>query len=1038
MKFGFNLNFDNLNNLDSLKHLDQVFLNYCGQDNYKTLLAFRANPSVVPEKEYSNLIIKIAPLFDDFLAELFPIGKEVSQVRAQSKQFDIIYECKRKFVQRFAIKKYPKEKLQEIDFTACCKKLKLLFNQVITQEIFAEKVLNWLLEEDKYIEYLDLAAQYAAFMVHNDSHSALFNLPEKIDPHNLISQKKIRKYKDTSRVGFNYCDSELHSDKAIDHSHYCIYCHNQGKDSCSKGLALPAPAPFSLTEGDNKLPGCPLKQKISEMNYLRSKGFVLAALATIVIDNPMVAATGHRICNDCMKACIFQKQEPVNIPLIESNILTTVLELPYGLEIYLLLTCWNPLNIYSPLPKLQTGYNVLVVGLGPAGFSLAHYLLNEGHNVVAIDGLRISPLPFDIKTPIKYWDDYKKQLSERIPQGFGGVAEYGITSRWDKNNLTIIQLILERRNNFKFYDGIRLGSNLTTEQVFEIGFDHIAMCTGAGPPKILKDKPFVKGMRTAADFLMTLQSNGAFLKNGMTNLTIRMPIAIIGCGLTALDAATEALNYYPLQVEKFLAHYEILLAQFGAQKLEQYWSAEDKIIAEEFIAHAQLFRKQKDNNSIKEILEELGGATIYYRGNLQDSAAYRLNHEEVIHTIAKGVKFAENMTPLKFNVDNYEYIESIEFSNGLIAPVKTVLIAIGIDNNNIPFSIDNNRYSYFGDCNPLHSGSVVKAIASSKEGYPLISKELMKSQPNFLSSYRDFFSKLDYICKSRIEKVNILGDNIVELIIHSPLAARNFKPGQFFRLQNYSNDPQRLMEPLALTGADVNYEKGLIHLIILETGWSSNLCRYLSPGDNVAFMGPTGTPTRLLKNANIMLIGGGLGNAVLFSIAKALKENGCKVTYIAGYKKIKDRFYQEKIENSTDTVIWCCEEGKLSKNREEDISIVGNVVEALRIVAATPSPQQIICIGSSQMMETVKEVKNELFGSQCELICSINSPMQCMMKGICGQCVQQVLDERGYIFTCDCQDQNAEIIDFNNLKNRLEQNSLQEKLMALYMDKLAR
>ena len=46
------------------------------------------------------------------------------------------------------------------------------------------------------------------------------------------------------------------------------------------------------------------------MHALRAQGCVLGAFATIAIDNPMMAATGHRICNDCMKACIYQKQEP--------------------------------------------------------------------------------------------------------------------------------------------------------------------------------------------------------------------------------------------------------------------------------------------------------------------------------------------------------------------------------------------------------------------------------------------------------------------------------------------------------------------------------------------------------------------------------------------------------------------------------------------------------------------------------------------------------------------------------------------------------
>ena len=72
-----------------------------------------------------------------------------------------------------------------------------------------------------------------------------------------------------------------------------------------------------LKTQENKIVnGCPLDQKISEMNKILSLGFNIGALGVILIDNPLVAATGHRICNDCMKSCIFQKQDPVNIPLI--------------------------------------------------------------------------------------------------------------------------------------------------------------------------------------------------------------------------------------------------------------------------------------------------------------------------------------------------------------------------------------------------------------------------------------------------------------------------------------------------------------------------------------------------------------------------------------------------------------------------------------------------------------------------------------------------------------------------------------------------
>ena len=67
------------------------------------------------------------------------------------------------------------------------------------------------------------------------------------------------------------------------------------------------------------LAGCPLDEKISEMNVVKQNGNPIGALAIVVIDNPMCAATGHRICNDCMKSCIYQKQEPVDIPQIETR-----------------------------------------------------------------------------------------------------------------------------------------------------------------------------------------------------------------------------------------------------------------------------------------------------------------------------------------------------------------------------------------------------------------------------------------------------------------------------------------------------------------------------------------------------------------------------------------------------------------------------------------------------------------------------------------------------------------------------------------------
>src|SRR4029079_11089154 len=137
--------------------------------------------------------------------------------------------------------------------------------------------------------------------------------------------------------------------------HYCIYCHERDKDSCSKGLRTAKDGPLKKNPLGIELAGCPLDEKISEAHLLMRRGDALAALATIAIDNPMAPGTGHRICNDCMKSCIYQKQEPGNIPQIETGILTEVLRLPWGFELWSLLTRFNPLNPARPVALPYNG-----------------------------------------------------------------------------------------------------------------------------------------------------------------------------------------------------------------------------------------------------------------------------------------------------------------------------------------------------------------------------------------------------------------------------------------------------------------------------------------------------------------------------------------------------------------------------------------------------------------------------------------------------------------------------------------------------------
>src|SRR5664280_2171020 len=137
----------------------------------------------------------------------------------------------------------------------------------------------------------------------------------------------------------------------------------------------------------------------------------------------------------------------------------------------------------------------------------------------------------------------KSVFASRI--SFGGVSEYGITVRWDKNFLDMLYLNLARRRTLRIYGGTRFGGTLTHEQAFDLGFDHVAIAAGAGKPTLITMKNnLIRGVRKASDFLMALQLTGAFKKNALANLHIDLPILVIGGGLTAIDTATESQAYY--------------------------------------------------------------------------------------------------------------------------------------------------------------------------------------------------------------------------------------------------------------------------------------------------------------------------------------------------------------------------------------------------------------------------------------------------------------------------------------------------------------
>jgi NAD(P)H-flavin reductase len=348
-------------------------------------------------------------------------------------------------------------------------------------------------------------------------------------------------------------------------------------------------------------------------------------------------------------------------------------------------------------------------------------------------------------------------------------------------------------------------------------------------------------------------------------------------------------------------------------------------------------------------------------------------------------------------------------------------------------------------------------MGSAKQGYPVLSRVLARRVPADPKPDA-LIERLNDELRAVVQDVVRLTPNIIEIIVRAPIAARAFQPGQFYRLQNYESLASHIdrttlaMEGLALTGASVDHQKGLLSTIVLEMGGSSDLCALLKPGDPVVLMGPTGTPTETPAQETVLLAGGGLGNAVLFSIGQQLRASGSRVIYFAGYKKIIDRYKVEEIEKAADAVVWVCDEAPgFTPSRVQDSAFVGNIVQAMEaygrgdlgdVEIPLRSVDRLIVIGSDGMMRAVQQARHSVLRPYLKpdhhAIGSINSPMQCMMKEICAQCLQMhkdpVTGKETVVFSCFNQDQPLDHVEFGSLRSRLSQNGTQEKLTKLWID----
>ncbi len=1152
--------YEDLFRQEGLEKLDRDFLArlaLCNPLHHSQLLAYRAGEAF-STLQVSELLLAAGPVLEEFLSELFGIQDALERSRLCTLAHDPVFAFKKLFVQRRARRRLlGKEAIEPFLYldAALDRSLQQAGQSDADRELAIAKWGQQLLVEPQANQdAIEMLTRWCIQALKTSEGQARvlgwvsFRLPQGIDHARLVPvvpvaedpMGRVEGPQDDRRRrdGFRLTDPRMRPRQIQNEIHYCIYCHDHDGDFCSKGFPEKKGEPekgLKVNPLGVTLTGCPLDQKISEMHVMKKDGHTIAALAMITVDNPMCAATGHRICNDCMKACIYQKQDPVDIPQAETGILTDVLGLPWGVEIYDLLIRWNPLRQRQWLPKPYNGLKVLIAGMGPAGFTLAHHMLMEGFAVVGIEGLKIEPLPQELlQSPIRDYSTLEEPLDTRVMVGFGGVAEYGITNRWDKNFLRLIYLSLARRPRFQVFGGVRFGGTLTVEDAWHLGFDHVAIAIGAGLPQALPvPGSLAPGMRQANDFLMALQLTGAAKAASLANLQVRLPAVIIGGGLTGIDTATEVGAYYIAQTEKTLERYELLNDSLGQEGVRAGLDEGGRMILDELLAHGRLVRAERvraaavgTQPDFEKLLRAWGGVTVAYRRGMNESPAYTRNHEEIIKALEEGIYYAEGLDPKEAKTDRYGQVEALlcrqlrrnadgsweDTGEEISVPARSILVATGARPNVAyefehrghfdkqhghyqtfhdaggdlmpvavaahckiddfgPFTsygVDGRRVSFLGDTHPVFHGSVVKAVASGKRTYPKILATLGERvrQHGDAQEYERFRAQIDGLLTVKVEKVERLTQAVVELTVRAPMAARRFRPGQFFRLQNFETlapfvDGTRLQsEALALYGAKVDKDRGLVSVIVIEQGASSRLVATLKPGDPVTLMGPTGVRTTIPDGKEtIMVIGGVLGAAYLRSVGMALRSAGNRVLYVAIFPTADAVICRDELENAADCVLWITEQGNPPvPRRPQDRAASGDLVDVLvRYAAGALDPtdaappvrledvDRLMIIGSSCLVRRLRDARRHelenFLVKRPQTIASIGTPMQCMLKGVCSQCLQWQIDPHTgrrtkAVFACSWQDQPVDIVDLDNLDERLSQNRVQEHLTGLWLEHL--
>lgn len=254
----------------------------------------------------------------------------------------------------------------------------------------------------------------------------------------------------------------------------------------------------------------------------------------------------------------------------------------------------------------------------------------------------------------------------------------------------------------------------------------------------------------------------------------------------------------------------------------------------------------------------------------------------------------------------------------------------------------------------------------------------------------------------RITEKTVLNPTVTKMVVEAPLIAKKAQPGQFIIFRTYEDS-----ERVPLTIADYDREKGTVTIIFQIVGASTMELNSLSEGDFICdFVGPLGTPSRIDNLKKVCVIGGGVGCAIAYPVAKKLHENGCEVHSITGFRNKDLVILEDEFKNVSDCVKIMTDDGSYGEK--------GLVTDALeKLISDGNKYDEVIAIGPLVMMKFVC-LTTKKYGIKTTV--SMN-PIMVDGTGMCGGCRLSVGGETK--FACvDGPDFDGHLVDFDEAMSR--------------------